>query len=168
MLSSNTCTPSTQQPNRHFLSERCLAPNSVVQSSNMPVFLPTVLLVAIDYDLGNLDPGQNDEPEVFLFMVFLDRFQSHASPLCRHLMRAFSIKSGAPWACACRSAASLSASCHRDHLPTSNILHYSVHWMPFRSTWPILSANECSWYRTHPLDGPHFPAKYVCFTALCP
>jgi hypothetical protein len=38
LLSPNTCTPSTQQPTRHPLNERFLAPNASFQSGNQSRF----------------------------------------------------------------------------------------------------------------------------------
>jgi hypothetical protein len=70
LLSPNTCTPSTQQPNRHPLSERFLAPNSAVQSSNQPVYFLSFLERSRSI-MGNLLSGPDGEPELLWTNAFL-------------------------------------------------------------------------------------------------
>jgi hypothetical protein len=79
LLSPNTCTPSTQQPNRHPLSERCLAPNSAVQFSERPVYFLSSFERSHSI-MGNLISGPDGEPELALVQrVFV--YLSHLSPL---------------------------------------------------------------------------------------
>jgi hypothetical protein len=69
LLSPNTCTPSTQQPNRHPLSERCLAPNSAVQFSERPVYFLSSFERSYPI-MGNLISAPDGEPELLSSNVF--------------------------------------------------------------------------------------------------
>lgn len=100
--------------------------------------------------------GPNGEQETLSSMMFLNRFQSHASPLCRHLMRAFSIESGAWLACARRSGGSPllpPGTTSLDHLPILNTLPLYPGSLSGRRC-PALSAQGFVWYWANPSVSP--------------
>ena len=130
LLSPNTCTPSTQQPNRHFLSERCLAPNSFPANqqpnrltSNCPSLRDRLRSWVISYQV------QMTRQRCSCLWCSAPASISRVSTLSATDQGRSLSKSGARLVCACLPI------CRRhslglDDFPTSNTLS----WMPVRPT----------------------------------